>query len=239
MNKTGDLPPTVAEYSGLQAAYEHFNAELFNGELPDVMIVLTRRAHSYGHFVADRFVAREGDDQRHELSLNPDMFFGRFDKEILVDLGSRGGARVAGGARHSAEAELSQQRLRRADEGSRPLPFQYWRARRQGDRGFNVSLHHPRRRFRAVVRTTASEELEVGVAVGNRRRSPRRQEEQDEIHLLALRCSLLGKPSGFPVCGACLVENHPDLTDVAELYRMIPDEPAEASETIPDLQAAE
>jgi hypothetical protein len=77
------MPPPVAEYSGLQAAYEHFNAELFNGELPDVMIVLTRRAHSFGHFSADRFAAREGGAQHHELSLNPDGFFGRGDKEVL------------------------------------------------------------------------------------------------------------------------------------------------------------
>jgi hypothetical protein len=49
VNKTGtDWSPTVAEYSGLQAAFEHLNKELFNGELPNVMIVETRRAHSYG-----------------------------------------------------------------------------------------------------------------------------------------------------------------------------------------------
>jgi hypothetical protein len=51
-----------------------------------------------------------------------------------------------------------------------------------------------------------------------------------------------GKPSVFQVCGACLVENHPDLADIAESYRMTPveaSEPAEASEAIPDLQAAE
>ena len=74
---------TVAEYVGLQAAYDHFNAELFNGELPNVMIVLTRRAHSAGHFHADRFATRADGTKAHELSLNPDVFVDNSDKEIL------------------------------------------------------------------------------------------------------------------------------------------------------------
>ena len=80
------LPPTIAEYSGLQVAYEHFNAGLFDTELPNVMIVETRRAHSNGHFGANRFVARDGSAKLHELSLNPDGFFDRTDKEILSTL---------------------------------------------------------------------------------------------------------------------------------------------------------
>ena len=64
------LPLAVAEYSGLQAAYDHFNAELFDNELPNVMLVETRRAHSYGHFSENRFATREGDARHHELSLN-------------------------------------------------------------------------------------------------------------------------------------------------------------------------
>ena len=85
--KTGAaLPPTIAEYSGLQTAFEHFNKELFDGGLPNVMIVETRRAHSYGHLAPNRFATREGDARFHELSLNPDMFFGRPDKEVLGTL---------------------------------------------------------------------------------------------------------------------------------------------------------
>jgi hypothetical protein len=78
-------PPTLAEYIGLQAAFEHFNKtlEAFGGLLDNPMIVLARRARAGGHFHEDRFVAREGGETCHELGLNPDHFFGRNDKEIL------------------------------------------------------------------------------------------------------------------------------------------------------------
>jgi hypothetical protein len=80
-------PLTVAEYTGLQAAYAHFNAELFDDELLDVLIVLVRRPHSLGYFSADRFAVRDGAEAKHhELSLNPDGFFGRSDAEILSTL---------------------------------------------------------------------------------------------------------------------------------------------------------
>jgi hypothetical protein len=43
--------PTLVEYTGLQAADDHFRTGLLFGvDLPDVMIVLTRPAHSLGHF---------------------------------------------------------------------------------------------------------------------------------------------------------------------------------------------
>ena len=38
-----------------------------------------------------------------------------------------------------------------------------------------------------------------------------------------------GKESLFPVCGACLVENHPELADIAETTRMTSDELAAAA----------
>lgn len=78
---------TPTEYSGLQAAYEFFNAELFASELPDCFIVYQRRAHSYGHFAPHRYSLRDGEDVRHhELSLNPDAFLGHVDKEVCDTL---------------------------------------------------------------------------------------------------------------------------------------------------------
>jgi hypothetical protein len=65
---------TPLGYSGLQDAYDHFNAELFGGELPDVFITYQRRAHSAGYFSADRFSGRVGKFGKHELALNPDGF---------------------------------------------------------------------------------------------------------------------------------------------------------------------
>jgi hypothetical protein len=43
---------TPIEYGGLQEAFDHFNAALFNGVLPDVFITYQRKAHSNGYFSA-------------------------------------------------------------------------------------------------------------------------------------------------------------------------------------------
>src|SRR6516164_7735722 len=37
---------TLIEYSGLQEAYDHFNAALFEGSLAEVFMTYQRRAHS-------------------------------------------------------------------------------------------------------------------------------------------------------------------------------------------------
>src|SRR5262249_29372522 len=72
--------------SGLQEAYDHFNAVLFGGKLIDVFIVYQRHAHSRGHFSADRFAGRTAVGGRHELALNPDHFIGRSDEEVTSTL---------------------------------------------------------------------------------------------------------------------------------------------------------
>lgn len=77
------LALTLAEYSGLQDAYDHFNRTLFDAGLPDLMIVFQRRAHSAGHFAPDRFASRIGSSEYHELSLNPDHFIDRSDMQIV------------------------------------------------------------------------------------------------------------------------------------------------------------
>jgi hypothetical protein len=68
---------TLVEYSAFQEAYSHFNDALFACTLPNVMVVLTRKARSGGHFGNDRFMARGAKQTAHELSLNPDGFIGR------------------------------------------------------------------------------------------------------------------------------------------------------------------
>jgi hypothetical protein len=86
-NTIAELPAiTPVEYGGLQAAYEHFNAALFDGELPNVFITYQRHAHMRGYFGAERMAGRDGNDRRHELALNPDAFVGRSDAEILSTL---------------------------------------------------------------------------------------------------------------------------------------------------------
>jgi hypothetical protein len=73
---------TPVEYGSWQEAYDHFNHELFDGTLPDVMIVLQRRAHSGGHFAPNRYAGRGVNFTKHELSLNPDGFKGKSDEFI-------------------------------------------------------------------------------------------------------------------------------------------------------------
>jgi SprT-like family len=80
---------TITEYSGFQHAYDFFNAELFAGHLPALLVTLQRAKGSRGYFSADRFLARAGTDREctaHELALNPDTFDGRSDEEILSTL---------------------------------------------------------------------------------------------------------------------------------------------------------
>jgi predicted SprT family Zn-dependent metalloprotease len=77
---------TPIEYGGLQQAYDHFNATLFGGKLPDVFITYQRRAHSAGYFSPDRFSGCVGKFGRHELALNPDGFIGQSDQQVLQTL---------------------------------------------------------------------------------------------------------------------------------------------------------
>jgi SprT-like family len=77
---------TPVEYSGLQEAYDHFNAALFDGRLVDVFITYQRHARSKGYFAPDRFSGRQLAFGKHELALNPDHFIGRSDEEICSTL---------------------------------------------------------------------------------------------------------------------------------------------------------
>jgi hypothetical protein len=71
---------------GLQEAYDFFNAELFSGSLPHVLVTLQRHAKAQGYFSPDRFTARTEKAAAHELAMNPDSFTGRTDEEILSTL---------------------------------------------------------------------------------------------------------------------------------------------------------
>jgi len=77
---------TEREYKAFQKAYEFFNAELFSKELPNVLVTLQRHAKSKGYFAADRFAGRVDKMTAHELAMNPDLFKGRSDAEILSTL---------------------------------------------------------------------------------------------------------------------------------------------------------
>jgi predicted SprT family Zn-dependent metalloprotease len=86
--KTRPLSETIttAEYGAFQKAYDFFNAELFGGSLPPVLVTLQRHAKARGYFSPERFSGRIAETAAHELALNPDAFIGRSDEEILSTL---------------------------------------------------------------------------------------------------------------------------------------------------------
>jgi hypothetical protein len=64
------MHPSHALYQSLQTAYEHFNAELFDGQLPDVMFTVQRQKDVLGYFAPDRWSSPEG-HRCHEIAINP------------------------------------------------------------------------------------------------------------------------------------------------------------------------
>jgi hypothetical protein len=84
------LAISVAEYSGLQAAFDWMRDRLFkplvNVDLPDVVLLMMRRGGSKGHFGNDRFSARADHRRLHEININPDANIGRTDKQIASTL---------------------------------------------------------------------------------------------------------------------------------------------------------
>ena len=64
--------PTAETYANLDAAFNHFNKELFGHRLPSVLFTLTRKRKAHGYFWAEQFKHREDGDNTHEIALNPD-----------------------------------------------------------------------------------------------------------------------------------------------------------------------
>lgn len=64
--------PTLQVSNELQTAFDHFNAALFDGQLPQCLITLQRKANCFGYFARRRFVSVDG-DVADELAVNPDM----------------------------------------------------------------------------------------------------------------------------------------------------------------------
>lgn len=67
------MEPTAKTYAELRLAYEHFNATLFGGQLPDCLLTLQREKRTYGYFSAARFGNREG-QTTDEIAMNPEYF---------------------------------------------------------------------------------------------------------------------------------------------------------------------
>ncbi len=67
------IKPTAETYAELQHAYDTFNAQLYEGELPECLITLQREKKAYGYFSAERFANRAG-EKTDEIALNPSYF---------------------------------------------------------------------------------------------------------------------------------------------------------------------
>jgi predicted SprT family Zn-dependent metalloprotease len=84
---------TVDTYTKLDAAYRHFNDEIFGGKLPECIITLVYARTARGYFRPRPFLERDaeavaGDDEGpqgtvDEVALNPFFFVGRTDEEIF------------------------------------------------------------------------------------------------------------------------------------------------------------
>lgn len=69
-----DMKPTQDTYSELQQAYDFYNAELFENQLPACLLTLQREKKTYGYFSAQRFVRIEDGVKTDEIAMNPAYF---------------------------------------------------------------------------------------------------------------------------------------------------------------------
>lgn len=79
------LSPTASFYSALQNAFDHFNAELFEGKLPPCLITLRSASRVYGYHHAGRFISHTG-EQIDELGMHPGFFTLRPIESVLSTL---------------------------------------------------------------------------------------------------------------------------------------------------------
>lgn len=92
------MTPTLTLAAALQSAFDHFNAELFDGKLPAALITTARKRGARGYFHAEVFAERDDNASRldavtkddakrlDEIAMNPDHFHGRTVREILSTL---------------------------------------------------------------------------------------------------------------------------------------------------------
>ena len=78
--------PTHVTYAELQAAFDHFNAMLFDLRLPYCLITLQREKRTFGYFSNERFAMAGGTKVTDEIAMNPSYFVTRSIKETLSTL---------------------------------------------------------------------------------------------------------------------------------------------------------
>lgn len=67
------MKPTIEFYDLFQKIYDHFNEHLFSSELPNCMIVITRKKNTFGYYAKGRWMNNES-IKTDELAINPSYF---------------------------------------------------------------------------------------------------------------------------------------------------------------------
>jgi hypothetical protein len=84
--KASKLKPTREQFAAYRGAFRHFNKELFEGQLPEVILNFSRHAKSLGFFSPNRWVTQDGETTAHEITLNPDHLLDRTARETASTL---------------------------------------------------------------------------------------------------------------------------------------------------------
>src|SRR5690554_7341919 len=66
--------PTTQAYAELQQAFEHYNVDLFDGQIPRCLITMQREKRAYGYYSTQRFVHRDDHTTIDEIAINPAYF---------------------------------------------------------------------------------------------------------------------------------------------------------------------
>lgn len=93
------MTPTREQVEAYQGMFDHFNAALFGGTLPHVILNFSRKARSLGFFAPDRWERPNlrtmpravdgeviGQANAHEISLNPDQLYVRNARAVASTL---------------------------------------------------------------------------------------------------------------------------------------------------------
>lgn len=86
MKKCQEVTEIADKYITLEEAYQFLNQRLFDNKLDACEITLSRNGVKKAFFVKNSFKERDDSEPRDEIALNPDIFAGRTDAEILSTL---------------------------------------------------------------------------------------------------------------------------------------------------------
>lgn len=79
--------PTISTYNSLTEAFDYFNENLFDGELPRCLITLQRKnMRTAGYYSPGRFKKTSGKDKTDEIAINPAYIEKTKFKEVLSTL---------------------------------------------------------------------------------------------------------------------------------------------------------